>query len=191
MKHYLIAMCWFALALNTEANELTGKVVSVSDGDTIRVLVNNQQLKIRLGGIDAPESDQPFGPASKRYLAEAVAGKMVVVVYEKMDRYGRIIGKVLLDGADMNLRQVRAGYAWWYEYYKRDQSQADQQTYSAAEQQARGSRVGLWFNSSPINPYDWRRGKRNAPDVTASEAFQCGKNNTVKRCLAARRQGFT
>ena len=95
-------------------------MISVSDGDTIRVLVDSQQLKIRLGGIDAPESDQPFGQASKRYLAEAVAGKMVVVVYEKKDRYGRVIGKVLLDGADMNLRQVEAGYAWWYEYYKRD-----------------------------------------------------------------------
>ena len=190
MKQYLIAMCWFVLALNTEASELTGKVVSVSDGDTIRVLVNNQQLKIRLGGIDAPESDQPFGQASKRYLAEAVAGKMVVVVYEKKDRYGRIIGKVLLDGADMNLRQVRAGYAWWYEYYKRDQSEADQQAYSTAEQQARGSRVGLWSDSGPINPYDWRQGKRNAPAVTTSEAFQCGKKRYCKDMLSCAEARF-
>ena len=97
---------------------------------------------------------------------------------------------MLLEGADMNLRQVRAGYAWWYEYYKRDQSQADQQTYSAAEQQARGSRVGLWFNSSPINPYDWRRGKRNAPDVTASEAFQCGEKQYCKEMLSCAEARF-
>ena len=71
------------------ASELTGKVVSVSDGDTLRVLVEDQQIKIRLGGIDAPESDQPFGQASKRYLAEAVAGQTVVVEFEKKDRYGR------------------------------------------------------------------------------------------------------
>ncbi|MDG1012268.1 MAG: thermonuclease family protein [Luminiphilus sp.] len=151
MKQYLIAMWWFVLAVNTEASELTGKVVSISDGDTLRVLVDDQQIKVRLGGIDAPESDQPFGQASKRYLAEVVAGQTVVVEFEKKDRYGRVIGKVLLDGTDMNLRQVEAGYAWWYEYYKRDQSEADQQAYAAAEQQARGSRVGLWSEPAPIN----------------------------------------
>ena len=109
MKQLLIATYCLVLALSTEASELTGKVVSVSDGDTLRVLVDDQQIKIRLGGIDAPESDQPFGQASKRYLAEAVAGQTVVVIFEKKDRYGRVIGKVLLDGADMNLRQVEAG----------------------------------------------------------------------------------
>ena len=64
----------------------------------IRVLVDDQQIKIRLGGIDAPGSDQPFGQASKRYLAEAVAGQTLVVEFDKRDRYGRVIGKVLLDG---------------------------------------------------------------------------------------------
>ena len=181
MKQLLIAMHWLALALSTEASELAGKVVSVSDGDTLRVLVDDQQIKIRLGGIDAPESDQPFGQASKRYLAEAVAGQTVVVEFEKKDRYGRVIGKVLLDGADMNLRQVEAGYAWWYEYYKRDQSETDQRAYSAAEQQARGSRVGLWSESAPINPYDWRQGKRNLPKVTEGESFQCGDKQYCKQ----------
>ena len=67
----------------------------------------------------------------------------MVVEFEKKDRYGRVIGKVLLDRADINLRQVEAGYAWWYEYYKRDQSEADQRAYSGAEQQARDSGIGL------------------------------------------------
>ena len=146
-------------------------MVSVSDGDTLRVLVDEQQIKIRLGGIDAPESDQPFGQASKRYLADAVAGQMVVVEFEKKDRYGRVIGKVLLDGADMNLRQVEAGYAWWYEYYKRDQSEADQRAYSAAEQQARDSGIGLWSEPAPINPYDWRQGKRSLISATRRRVF--------------------
>ena len=163
-----------------EAAQFTGKVMSVSDGDTLRVLVDNQQIKIRLGGIDAPESDQPFGQASKRYLAEAVAGQTVVVEFEKKDRYGRVIGKVLLDGADMNLRQVKAGYAWWYEYYKRDQSEADQRAYSAAERQARDSGIGLWSEPAPINPYGWRQGKRNLPKVTEGESFQCGDKRYCK-----------
>ena len=180
MKNFAIAMCWLVLALNTEASELTVKVVSVSDGDTLKVLVDSQQIKIRLGGIDAPESDQPFGQASKRYLAEAVAGQMVVVDFEKKDRYGRVIGKVLLDGADMNLRQVEAGYAWWYEYYKRDQSEADQQAYSAAEQQAKGSGIGLWSEPAPINPYDWRQAKRSLISATDAESFQCGDKRYCK-----------
>ena len=160
MKQLLIAAYSLVLALSKEASELTGKVVSVSDGDTLRILVDDLQIKIRLGGIDAPESDQPFGQASKRYLAEVVAGQTVVVEFEKKDRYGRVIGKVLLDGADMNLRQVEAGYAWWYEYYKRDQSEADQQAYAAAEQQARGSRVGLWSEPAPINRMRRRLSRR-------------------------------
>ena len=105
----------------------------------------------------------------------------MVVEFEKKDRYGRVIGKVLLDGADMNLRQVQAGYAWWYEYYKLDQSETDQQAYSAAEQQARGSRVGLWSESAPINPYDWRQGKRNLPKVNEGESFQCGDKQYCKQ----------
>ena len=174
MKQLLIAICSLVLALSTEASELTGKVVSVSDGDTLRVLADDQQIKIRLGGIDAPGSDQPFGQASKRYLAEAVAGQPVVVEFEKKDRYGRVIGKVLLDGADMSLRQVEAGYAWWYEYYKRDQAEMDQRAYSAAEHRARNSRLGLWSEPAPNNPYDWRQGKRGLVPATESESFLCG-----------------
>ena len=165
-------------------------MASVSDGDTLRVLVGDQQIKIRLGGIDAPESDQPFGQSSKRYLAEAVAGQIVVVEFEKKDRYGRVIGKVLLDGADMNLRQVKAGYAWWYEYYKRDQSEADQRAYSAAEREARDSDIGLWSEPTPINPYDWRKGERGLVPTTDSESFQCGDKQYCKQMLSCAEAKF-
>ena len=104
----------------------------------------------------------------------------MVVEFEKKDRYGRVIGKVLLDGADMNLRQVEAGYAWWYEYYKRDQSEADQRAYSAAERQARDSGIGLWSEPAPINPYDWRQGKRELVPATGAESFQCGDKQYCK-----------
>ena len=191
MKQLLIAMHWLVLALSTEASELAGKVVSVSDGDTLRVLVDDQQIKIRLGGIDAPESDQPFGQASKRYLAEAVGGQTVVVEFEKKDRYGRVIGKVLLDGADMNLRQVQAGYAWWYEYYKLDQSETDQQAYSAAEQQARGSRVGLW--SDRHRSILTTGGRVNVTYLKSMRAspFSAAISNTASRCRVAPRRSFT
>ena len=190
MKQLLIATYCLVWALSTEGSELTGKVVSVSDGDTLRVLFDNQQIKIRLGGIDAPESDKPFGQASKRYLADAVAGQIVVVEFEKKDRYGRIIGKVLLNGIDMNLRQVKAGYAWWYEYYKRDQSEPDQRAYSGADQQARNSGIGLWSEPAPINPYDWRKGKRGLVPATEGESFQCGDKQYCKEMLSCAEAKF-
>ena len=92
------------------ADSLTGRVVRVTDGDTIVVLdANNAQHKIRLTGIDAPERKQAYGTKSKEHLSGSVAGKFVVVEYDKRDRYERILGKVLLSNEDMNLAQVKAG----------------------------------------------------------------------------------
>ena len=193
MKQLLRIFAGFSLlafTITVEATQMTGKVVSVSDGDTLRVLIGDQQIKIRLSGIDAPESDQPFGQASKRYLAEAVAGQTVVVVFDKKDRYGRVIGKVLLEGMDINLRQVEAGYAWWYEYYKDDQSQVDQQAYSLAEQHARAYSRGLWSGTNPINPYDWRQGKRKLPSSNKIQTFQCGAKQYCKEMTSCAEAKF-
>lgn len=158
----LALACFAFIALTTQAfAEITGKVVSVTDGDTIKVLDSqNKEHKIRLGGIDAPEKSQPYGRASQKNLASLIAGKQVTVQASKTDRYGRTIGKVLVDGNDVNLEQVRAGYAWWYRYYKSDQSPEDQRAYETAEDSAKASQAGLWKDPNPINPYDWRKGKR-------------------------------
>ena len=97
------------------ADTLSGRVVRVTDGDTIVILdSNNTQHKIRLTGIDAPERKQAFGTKSKEHLSYSVAGKFVIVEYSKRDRYQRILGKVLLDDDDMNLDQIQAGLAWHY-----------------------------------------------------------------------------
>ena len=97
------------------AETLTGRVVRITDGDTIVVLdADKVQHKIRLQGIDAPERHQAFGMKSKAYLSDLVAGKSVVVDYSKYDRYGRVLGKVIVNGKDVNLEQVEAGMAWHY-----------------------------------------------------------------------------
>ena len=94
-----------------QAETLTGRVVRVTDGDTIVVLDSSKvQHKIRLTGIDAPERGQAFGTKSKEHLSDLVAGKSVVVDYSKYDRYQRILGKVLVNGEDVNLEQVETGY---------------------------------------------------------------------------------
>ena len=150
------------------ADSFEGRVVKVSDGDTITVLTQGERRKVRLGGIDAPEKDQPFGRKSREYLASMVAGKDVVIQFDKTDRYGRIIGKILVDNRDANLEQVKAGMAHWYEFYKADQSKTDQRAYRDAEHQARSAGIGLWSDPHPIDPYDWRKGKRNTSGNTST-----------------------
>lgn len=139
-------------------NVITGYVVSIADGDTITVLdASRKQHKIRLAGIDAPEKKQDFGERSRQNLAAMVFNKTVNVEWDKQDRYGRTVGKVLVNGVDANLEQIKAGMAWWYEKYRREQSPEDQQRYLEAEQRARALRVGLWRDLAPVAPWDWRK----------------------------------
>jgi len=144
-----------------QADTRTGKVVKVTDCDTVTVLdSSNTQHKVRLQGIDAPERKQPYGRKSGKYLSEVVSGQVVVVDWSKRDRYGRIIGKVLLDSQDMNLRQIEGGLAWHYKKYAREQSEQDRESYAAAENEARAARIGLWQKPGPIPPWEWRAGVR-------------------------------
>lgn len=138
--------------------QIEGRVVGVSDGDTITVLdANKRTTKVRLRGIDAPESKQAFGQVSKRSLSELVYGKMVQVRYDAEDRYGRVLGVVLSGGSDVNLIQVHRGMAWHYKHYQRDQSAAERRDYARAEDEARAASRGLWGDQSPVAPWDFRR----------------------------------
>ena len=114
------------LAPFASANTFVGKVIKITDGDTLYVLdANYQQHKIRLAGIDAPERKQAYGLASRKHLASIVAGKQVTIEYQKRDRYGRIVGKVWVNGIDACLEQVKAGFAWHYKKYQHEQSPED------------------------------------------------------------------
>ncbi len=159
MAPRLIASVFFVfLSLTAFGDTLTGKVGRVVDGDTLYVLdANSQQHKIRLAGIDAPERRHAYGLASRKHLLSIVAGKQVRVEYQKRDRYGRIVGKVLLDGIDVCLEQVKAGFAWHYKKYQHEQSAEDRELYADAENQAREGRLGLWRENNPIPPWEHRR----------------------------------
>ena len=160
MRITLLFSLLFAHCL-VQADTLTGRVVRVTDGDTIVVLDSaNAQHKIRLTGIDAPEKKQAFGTKSKEHLSDAVAGKFVVVDYSKRDRYERILGKVLLSDKDMNLGQIEAGLAWHYKQYQKDQAPADRKLYSEAEVEAREAKRGLWHDPEPVPPWEYRKLKR-------------------------------
>jgi endonuclease YncB( thermonuclease family) len=166
MRNFLLYL--FVFALPASADTLSGRVVGVSDGDTISVLGGDYiQYKIRLSGIDAPEKNQAFGQRSKEHLRKLVFGKLVTVEWHKTDRYKRIIGKVLVaDPAcakadcpkifDACLSQVRAGFAWWYRQYAKDQLFEDRQRYESAENEAKARKAGLWIDSEPTPPWEFR-----------------------------------
>lgn len=147
--------------LSLHAETLNGKVVAVADGDTVTVLdAARRSHKVRLAGIDAPEKAQAFGVRSKQSLSAMVFNKTVSVEWNKRDRYGRTLGKLVVDGVDANLAQIQTGMAWWYEKYRSDQPPVDQRQYQAAELAARAQRAGLWLDENPVPPWDWRRERR-------------------------------
>lgn len=145
------------------ADMLEGRVVGVADGDTLTVLDSaRRQHKVRLAGIDGPARGQPFGNQSKQSLAALAAGKTVMVEWHKRDRYGRLVGKVLVAGADVNLEQVRRGLAWHYREYENEQTPADRTAYGVTEYAARTAGRGLWADRRPVPPWEFRRTKRPA-----------------------------
>jgi len=137
-----------------QAQTLQGKVVHIADGDTLTILVDHEQVKIRLAEVDAPESHQDYGQRAKQVLGQLVFGKEVLVDDEGKDRYGRTIGHVHLGSLDVNSEMVRAGYAWVYVKYARDQS------LYALEREAREARRGLWASDVRVPPWEWRKEKR-------------------------------
>lgn len=150
---WVCAIACLVASTTSHADILMGKVVGVSDGDTITVLDAQQHThKIRLSGIDAPEKAQPFGERAKQQLADWVFQEQVQVIHDKVDRYGRIIGKVTKAGEDVNIQMVHAGLAWHYKAYEREQPVMDRLNYAAAEWGARHQGVGLWAKAQPVAP---------------------------------------
>ena len=157
---WITALCLFGgLVASTYAgtHQIEGRIVGVTDGDTITLLdVNNRQHKIRLDGIDAPELGQPFGRASKQHLAELLANREAVAECSKTDRYRRKVCRVMVDGADAGLEQVRAGLAWFFRRYAKELPRDRRQRYADMEAQAQAERRGLWADAEPVAPWAWR-----------------------------------
>ena len=140
---------------------LQGKVIRVTDGDSITVLDNEKaQHKIRMAGIDAPERRQPYGKAARQYLAKLVFKKQVCVGWYKRDKYQRLVGIVRIGSEDINLKLISAGLAWHYKQYQNEQSNSDRVRYADVQQAAESTNSGLWRDSSPVPPWLWRRGER-------------------------------
>lgn len=150
------------------ARIVEGRVVKVSDGDTIQVITaDGTKLKSRLYGIDAPETPkmnhrggkvnkpgQPYGEEAERALAQKIAGKSVRLEIMDIDQYKRMVSRIILDGRDINREMVREGRAWAYKQYLQSPYASE---YIGAEKQARAARLGLWQQSNPQPPWEFRK----------------------------------
>lgn len=152
------------------AETLQGKVIAVTDGDTIKVLdIGMKTHVVRMLGIDAPEKKQPFGQQSRQHLAGLVFGQTVKIEWRLKDRDDRLLAKVLANSPscpscgmtlDVNLAQVTTGHAWWYHHFAKNQTAQDRALYEQSEESARGIPIGLWSGENPIPPWEWRKGRR-------------------------------
>lgn len=173
------------------ATSFTGKVVKVSDGDTIQVMHGDHGEKIRLASIDCPEKKQAFGQAAKRVTLDLAAQKIVTVKVETTDRYGRTVGEVILpDGRSLNRELVRAGYAWWYRKYSSDT------TLGLLESEARAASRGLWVDPNPVPPWEWRHGeKKVASPIVPTQRYlgntkECGQKRNCKEMISCEEAMF-
>lgn len=189
---FLLCPCIVAFA------DVTGKVVGVMDGDTIKILTaTNEQVKVRFNQIDAPEKDQPWGQDSKKALSDAVFGKQVTVTDTSTDKYQRTLGTVMLGSVNINKQQVANGNAWAYRQYLKDQE------YLSLEDKAKSAKRGLWSLQADqiMPPWEWRHGgkpKSNIAKVSSTEVkpksskssgFECGgksKCGEMNSCAEAR-----
>ncbi len=159
-----VVVLWCLLApCDASADQFTGKVVGIADGDTIQVLREGKAVKVRLYGIDAPEKAQAFGTQAQKFTGDMVFQKTVTVAIRDADRYGRLVGEVKLpDGRSLNQELVRAGLAWWYRQYA-----PHDPTLAQLEAEARTAKRGLWADAQPVPPWQWRKGDRE-PDRTGT-----------------------
>lgn len=152
IKFYILFLLF---PISLLAQTIIGKVVGISDGDTLTILDNSKQTyKIRLAQIDAPEKKQDFGMASKSSLSYICFGKEAKAEVETIDRYKRHVAIVTCNGVEANLLQVKNGMAWVYTRYAKDKK------YFVAEKEAQSNHIGLWSMNNPIQPWEFRKNKK-------------------------------
>jgi micrococcal nuclease len=168
-KSFVFCLFAFLFAVGCNKNETLYKVVGVKDGDTLVLLSPDKQtITVRLAEIDCPEKSQAYGQAAKQFTSGLCFGKMVKLVGDQHDRYGRTVGTLFLEnGVNANYEIVKQGFAWQYRAYSKNMELA------ALEQHARESRLGLWQDANPTPPWQFRKTEKN-------QKFK-DKTQTIKR----------
>lgn len=145
------------IEVKNEKGYLYGKVVGIFDGDTYNLLTSdNQTVKVRMEGIDAPEREMPFHSVSRQYLSKLIFKKEIKLKRTGEDQFGRTLGFTYVnDSVDVNLEMLKAGMVWHYKRYNSDKK------YAEAEKTARALKLGLWKDGNPVAPWNYRKEKRN------------------------------
>lgn len=165
--------------ITTPLHAWTARVVSVNDGDTITVLHEGRQVKIRLYGIDTPEKSQSFGQKAKDLTSALVAGRSIEVEQKDVDRYGRIVGLVKVDGQILNELIIQNGFAWVYRQYCKERFCSD---WIRLEDSVRQQKKGMWSDSNIIPPWEWRHQQKEEPsEVSKSPVIIIGENKSDGR----------
>ena len=161
MRKIMFAIFIFSLSIIAVA--VSGKVIRVSDGDTILIQSGSQKIRVRMYGIDAPELKQKYGEESKKYLEKRIMDKNVDIKVINQDQYGRKVGKVFYreefkdflkpfyKNKDINLEMLETGNAWFYEYHAKHEKD-----YRKAFKNAKEQKLGLWKDKNPQNPRNFR-----------------------------------
>lgn len=156
MRNFIVLLT--LLSVTAHAEIVQGRVIGITDGDTLTLLdETNQQHKIRLAGIDAPEKAQAFGQKAKQSLSALAFNLQATADCRKRDRYRREICVVTVGGKDVGLEQVQIGMAWWYRQFMISQTFKEQAEYEQAESSAKSDRRGLWGGLDLTPPWEWRR----------------------------------
>ncbi|MEG1338686.1 thermonuclease family protein [Cetobacterium sp.] len=150
MKKLVVLLLVFLLT--TLSFAFSGKVIKVADGDTITVLRDGKKVRVRFYGIDAPEKKQEYGVKSLSVLKNMIDGKIVEVKEKDKDQYGRVVGEVYYNDKNLNLYMLETGNAWWYKQYAKDNIE-----FAAAQEKAKLEKLGLWKESNPMAPWEFRR----------------------------------
>lgn len=169
----LICVALLCAGSAAQGAEFAAKVAVVLDGDTVMVQRKSGLVKIRLAEIDAPENAQTFGGTSKRSLSDMVLGKQVKVSSQAVDKYGRIVAHLGLNGLDVNAEQIRRGMAWEYSHFHGNKELV------ALQEEAKQVPLGLWALSDPMPPWEWRKLHPNVDDKPhAAAATVAGDANS-------------
>jgi endonuclease YncB( thermonuclease family) len=170
LRLFLILIIALSVSAGSAGPVYDGKVVGVSDGDTLIVLTpEKQQIKVRLAEIDAPEKSQAFGQRAKQSLSDLVFGKQVRIEQQDRDWYGRVVGKAYVGSLDVNAEQVKRGMARVYRKYAKDRA------LFKLEEEARSARRGLWSDPHAIPPWAYRHGGRADPPAGSKSAQALAK----------------
>lgn len=161
LRQAFFSLAFFLLAAATaNAGTLFGTVTEIYDGDTISLICLKRPLKVHLVGIEAPDPDQPYADVAKQHLSDLILNKLVVVHYSGLGDDALILGKVILKDTDIGAQMLRDGVAWYDKNYDNILTENQRQVYAASELAARNERRGIWQDSNPISPWDFRESRR-------------------------------